>query len=29
MRVMENENFIEKGLCDFIMSGPKHISLFS
>jgi hypothetical protein len=26
MRVMEHENFIDKGLCDFLLSGPKNIS---
>lgn len=25
MRVMEHENFIDKGLCDFLMNGPKQI----
>jgi hypothetical protein len=27
MRVMENENFIEKSLCDFLLNGPKNISV--
>ena len=27
MRVMEHENFIDKSLCDFLLSGPKNISV--